>query len=88
MARKKGYCRKCGKFLPIDDHHVLPKQFFPNSKETDKLCPTCHDLYHEHLSGKLKNEKPPSMEFFFETYYKWLVGLSVIVTITLLIACL
>jgi 5-methylcytosine-specific restriction endonuclease McrA len=78
MARKKGYCRKCGQFLPIDDHHILPLQFFPNSKETEKLCPNCHNLMHDQLNDKLKVTKNPTMEFFFENYYKWLAGLVII----------
>ena len=79
MAKKKEICRKCGKELYCEKHHILPFSLFGNG-ETDNLCPTCHDEYHKELGYKyLKEENKQSMEFYIYKYYKWLSGVGLIV---------
>ena len=73
---KRDKCRKCGKYTFVYEHHILPQSQFGKNTETMNLCGNCHTDYHQHLGNKeLKN---PSIEFHYEKFFKWLMGLSVI----------
>lgn len=81
---KKDKCRKCGKYTYVEEHHPLPKNMFKGEGGTIPLCPNCHTEYHQKLG--FKNLKNPSMEFHFEKFYRWLMGLAIAGAIFLLFA--
>ncbi len=80
---KKDFCQKCGKYGWVEKHHVLPQCEFKGDGDIYKLCPNCHTDYHQKLG--FKNLKNKSMEFHFYKFYRWLMGFSIILIITLII---
>jgi predicted HNH restriction endonuclease len=76
---KKDYCRKCGKYGSVQEHHILPQSTFGKNNEKINLCPNCHADYHEQLGRN--NLSNTSMEFHFEKFFKWISGLSIIVAL-------
>ncbi len=73
---KKSRCRKCGKYTFTYEHHILPQAQFGKDTETVNLCGNCHTEYHQYLGNKeLKN---PSIEFHYEKFFKWMMGLTLI----------
>jgi len=79
---EKGYCRKCGKYDWLHQHHILPFSKFGNG-ETVNLCPNCHTDYHKKLGRK--NLKNDSIEFHYEMFFRWLTGLSIGIAILLML---
>lgn len=78
MSNKLETCKKCGEEFYCDKHHLLPKGLFGEG-ETDFLCPNCHREFHKKLGYKyLRKENKQSMEFYFEKYFRWLAGLTII----------
>jgi hypothetical protein len=77
--REKDYCKKCGTFTWLDEHHPLPQSIFGGEGGTVKLCPTCHREYHQFLGTE--NLKNPSMEYHFYMFSKWFYGLQGIILI-------
>jgi len=83
MSKEREKCRKCGKELFCDKHHILPKALFGDG-ETVNLCKTCHDEFHRALGHKFLQEKnKQTMEFYLEKYFRWLAGLSIVVGLLL-----
>ena len=85
MSKKKDRCSKCKEEHYCDEHHLLPKAIFGEG-ETDNLCKNCHDEFHRELGHKYlleKNKQP--MEFYLEKYFRWLVGLSIVIALFLII---
>ena len=76
---KKNICKKCKQKHYCDKHHVLPKGIFGEG-ETELLCKNCHFDYHKELGHKyLRKENKQPHEFYFEKYYRWLAGLTIII---------
>lgn len=47
MAYKSGKCYVCAEKKPVQDHHILPREYGgPKDGPTIKLCPTCHLICH------------------------------------------
>lgn len=47
MAYKKGECYVCEERKPVQDHHLLPREYGgPKNGPTILLCPTCHLACH------------------------------------------
>lgn len=82
--KEKKICEKCGKPYFCDEHHILPKAIFGDG-ETKNLCKNCHDEFHRYLGHKyLQKENKQPMEFYIEKYWRWIVGLTIIIGIFLL----
>ena len=73
---REAKCEKCGKYLYVENHHILPQSLFGNKTETKQLCSSCHTDYHQKIGAKaLKNK---SVEFHYEQFYRWLASLSIV----------
>ena len=78
MAKERTKCRKCGKYMYCDNHHILPKEIFGEG-ETENLCKNCHDEFHRALGYKyLRKDHKKNMEFYLEKYFRWLAGLAIV----------
>lgn len=84
MSKKRTQCEKCKEWHYCDKHHILPEGLFGEG-ETNNLCKNCHDEFHRTLGHKyLRKENKQSMEFYFEKYFRWLVGFCILIGIFLI----
>ncbi|NJO88486.1 MAG: hypothetical protein HC831_05615 [Chloroflexia bacterium] len=73
---KKAKCEKCRKYTYVYEYHILPQAQFGKDTDTIKLCGNCHTEYHQCVENQeLRN---PSVEFHYEKFFTWLMGLTLI----------